>query len=430
MIGVVNIFAVVLNFCQISLCVASIVQLLNKIFGYDFKVKKVPTIVVSIFAFVLNIIVSFKITNPDDVDLYTELMGFGLGIVYPYLLFGSYKKTIFLKFALAVCATYDFVVLSLCSAFNVHSLMINRTAYCAVYVIAISLSIVLGRKVRGRIPEDFLSRIPTLIYVVIFFASLSAFYDITSLIDSDYSVGIATAIRLVLSMLVVLCILTVAFRYSNLISRQREAEIQLEMELKHYEETTEKNREIRRFRHDYQNNLSSLRALVANGKASDALDYIDNLRTPLEKTQNRYVTGNYLADAILAEKSAQAEKQGVTVSFNGIISQNGISNNDLCTILTNGLDNAIRGCKACAPCTVRVEAKQQANWLTVVIKNPVKNKVQIKNNMVKTSKSDKENHGFGLENIKRVAKKYNGKVELACDENEFTLKVFMMLEGV
>ncbi len=425
----VNIFAVIFNSCQITLCVTSIVLLLNKVFGYDYRVRKIPTIIVSVLLFALNIVASLKISSPDDVDLYTELMGFGLGIAYPYLMFKPEKKTVFLKFALAVCATYDFVVLSLCSAFNVQSLMISRVVYCAVYAIVMLLGIVLGRKVRGRIPEDFLSRIPTMIYIVIFFASLSAFYDITSLIDSDYSVGIATGIRLILSALVVWCIIAVALRYSNLISRQREAELQLEMELKHYEEMTQKNREIRSFRHDYQNNLSSLRVMVADGRSEDALNYIDNLNVPLEKTQNRYATGNYLADAILGEKSAQAEKQGVTISFKGNIPQNGITNNDLCTILANGLDNAIRGCNDCTPCTVSVEAKQQANWFTVVIKNLVKKKVQIKNNTVKTSKADKENHGFGLENIKRVAKKYNGKVELACGENEFTLKVFMMLEG-
>ena len=426
----VNIFAVAFNFCQITLCVTSIVLLLNKVFGYDYRVRKIPTAVVSVLLFALNIVASLKIANPDDVDLYTELMGFGLGIIYPYLLFKPEKKTVFLKFALAVCATYDFVVLSLCSAFNVQSLMINRIAYCAVYAIVMLFGVVLGRKVRGRIPEDFLSRIPTMIYIVIFFASLSAFYDITSLIDSDYSAGIATGIRLFLSLLVVWCIVTVALRYSNLISRQREAELQLEMELKHYEEMTQKNREIRSFRHDYQNNLSSLRVMVAEDRREDALNYIDNLNIPIEKTQNKYATGNYLADAILSGKSAQAEKQGAIICFKGNVPQHGISNNDLCKILANGLDNAIRGCNDCTPCTVSVEAKQQANWFTVVIKNPVKDKVQIKNNTVKTSKADKENHGFGLENIKRVAKKYNGRVELACDENEFTLKVFMMLEGV
>lgn len=426
----VNIFAVAFNFCQITLCVTSIVLLLNKVFGYDYRVRKIPTAVVSVLLFALNIVASLKIANPDDVDLYTELMGFGLGIIYPYLLFKPEKKTVFLKFALAVCATYDFVVLSLCSAFNVQYLMINRIAYCAVYAIVMLFGVVLGRKVRGRIPEDFLSRIPTMIYIVIFFASLSAFYDITSLIDSDYSAGIATGIRLFLSLLVVWCIVTVALRYSNLISRQREAELQLGMELKHYEEMTQKNREIRSFRHDYQNNLSSLRVMVAEDRREDALNYIDNLNIPLEKTQNKYATGNYLADAILSGKSAQAENQGAIICFNGSIPQKGISNNDLCTILGNGLDNAIRGCNDCTPCTVSVEAKQQANWFTVVIKNPVKDKVKIKNNTVKTSKADKENHGFGLENIKRVAKKYNGRVELSCDENEFTLKVFMMLEGV
>ena len=423
----VNIFAVVFNFCQIFLCVASIILLLNKVFGYDYRVKKIPNIAVSVLLFALNIAASVKISNPDDVDLYTELMGFMLGIIYPYLMFKPEKKTVFLKFALAVCAVYDFVVLSLCSAFNVQSLMISRLIYCAVYAVVMLLAFMLGRKVRGRIPEDFLSRIPTMIYVVIFFASLSAFYDITSLIDSDYSVGIATGIRLILSALVVWCILTVAFRYSNLISHQREAELQLEMELKHYEEMTQKNREIRSFRHDYVNNLMSLRAMVANGRNDDAVEYIDNLNTPLNETKNRYVTGNFLADAIISDKASFADQSGIEIEFSGNIPHNGIGNNDLCTVLANSLDNAIRGSAGCGPCKITIETREKANWLNITIKNPVKENVEIKNNKVKTTKADRDNHGFGLENIKRAAKNYDGTVELSCKEKVFAISICLMI---
>ncbi len=421
---------IVFNFTQIALCIVSVILLLNKVFGYDIKVKKLPLIIVSMMFAALTVFVSLTVSNSDDIDLFTELSGLFGSIIYSHLFFKPETKTIFLKFGLAICAVYDFIVLSICSMFSVQSLIINRFTYCLVYLAIAILAVVAGRYLKGRIPEGFLNSIPTMMYVVIFFASLSAFYDITSLIDSAYSASIASAIRLILSALVCFCIVNVAFRYSDLIGRQREAELQLEMELKHYEEMTRKNREIRSFRHDYKNNLTSLRFLIETNSNQEALEYIDNLNAPLEKTRNKFVTGNYLADAILGEKSNQAELQDITLDFNGTIPQTGITNNDLCTIITNGLDNAVRGCEGCTPCNIRVESRIKGNWFNFVIKNPVKNKVQIKNNAVKTSKSDKENHGFGLENIKRVAKKYDGRVELACDDIEFTLKVFMMLEGV
>ncbi|MBQ1954461.1 MAG: GHKL domain-containing protein, partial [Clostridia bacterium] len=67
--------------------------------------------------------------------------------------------------------------------------------------------------------------------------------------------------------------------------------------------------------------------------------------------------------------------------------------------------------------------------LKIIVRNTVLNKVEIKNNSVKTTKSDSENHGFGLNAIKTAARKYDGFVVLDCDESWFTLKIVLLLKG-
>ena len=42
-----------------------------------------------------------------------------------------------------------------------------------------------------------------------------------------------------------------------------------------------------------------------------------------------------------------------------------------------------------------------------------------------TSKPDTVNHGFGLKNISRVAKKYNGRLSITCSNNMFKTSVFV-----
>ena len=55
-------------------------------------------------------------------------------------------------------------------------------------------------------------------------------------------------------------------------------------------------------------------------------------------------------------------------------------------------------------------------------------KIEIKNNTIKTSKKDTENHGFGIGNIKRTAQKYDGFVTLNCTDTEFSLKTGLLFQ--
>ena len=51
---------------------------------------------------------------------------------------------------------------------------------------------------------------------------------------------------------------------------------------------------------------------------------------------------------------------------------------------------------------------------------------EIKNNTIKTSKKDTDNHGFGIGNIKRTAQKYNGFVTLSSTDKEFSIKIGLL----
>ena len=45
-----------------------------------------------------------------------------------------------------------------------------------------------------------------------------------------------------------------------------------------------------------------------------------------------------------------------------------------------------------------------------------------------TTKKDKGSHGFGLANIRKVAQKYYGDIDISQDENSFTLTVMLMVK--
>ena len=51
-----------------------------------------------------------------------------------------------------------------------------------------------------------------------------------------------------------------------------------------------------------------------------------------------------------------------------------------------------------------------------------------KTGLPKTTKEEKDKHGFGLENIRRVAQKYFGDMDITRKDQLVTLTVMLMLE--
>ena len=423
-----NIYCII-NPVQVLLSLATTVLLLKNLFGYDLKKNKTPALIVTGITVVLIAVLSAFTADPEMLDLIAEAFSLFLTMFFPYLLFKYSKRFTFVKFGAVLCATFDFIVFSIWSPFTGRELIVYRLLYCLIYAVVTSVILMVRNKIKNLIPYHFLDKIPTIIYVVIFIADLSAFYDVSSLFDTEYSAEIAGILKLISTAMVVTCIVSVALRYSREIRLRKESDNLLESQLRHYEDIMEKNRKLREFRHDYRNNLFAINSLLSKNEVEEAKEYINEINGSLAMTYSRFMTGNFLADAILSDKAAVAEKSGIKLHFEGRIPHNRISNNDLCAILANAIDNAVRGAEGSPDQSICVTVSENENLLKFVVRNTVKAKVEIKNNTVKTTKSDIDNHGFGLNAIKKTARKYNGFVVLDCDEKLFTLEAVLFLKG-
>ena len=133
---------------------------------------------------------------------------------------------------------------------------------------------------------------------------------------------------------------------------------------------------MRVFRHDFKNNLTSVRALISDGQYGEAKKYIDELYGRLDATKSAFSTGNHFADAILAEKSAAAAIWQTKLDFDGIIPADGIENIDLCTILANALDNAVEASKLVGNAVISVHAVQDSAVFMLTVSNPGRDKEQ------------------------------------------------------
>ena len=102
----------------------------------------------------------------------------------------------------------------------------------------------------------------------------------------------------------------------------------------------------------------------------------------------------------------------------------------MCTLLANALDNALEAVQKIEDeSVIRVDATVKNRFFVLTVTNPVLEDVKIgKNNTIKTTKANRNEHGIGTKNIQKVVKKYNGALDLECENKIFSFSVRLTLQ--
>ncbi len=188
-------------------------------------------------------------------------------------------------------------------------------------------------------------------------------------------------------------------------------------------ETLSEEREIQKAQaHDYRNNLNAIHSLALKGDTASLKEYIEEQLESIDHSQDAFDTGNSIVNAVLNRKYHEAEAKGILFP---IVCDNlasvGISNSDLVTILSNILDNAIEAAQKCNEKKITLKIKVKDGILYIVSTNTY---VEVKEDF-KTTKADSDNHGYGLNNIRKAVADNGGQCYVECEEGEFRITVLI-----
>lgn len=246
--------------------------------------------------------------------------------------------------------------------------------------------------------------------------------------ESSMTVGVFVTLLFIL-MLSVLMIIKESeasyFRKKHLID-----EYYLEAQKKHYESLIETNREIRKIKHDMKNHLYVISKLASESNLEELTSYLIDLEERFSHVDIQVQVGNEIADAIISEKQRKASEQGIELKVEGDMRGIDFPAIDICTIFSNLIDNAIEAVsKEHERKWIHLVLKRHNNFLVITECNPCKDRIDIVDNHILSTKLDRGNHGFGLINIKETVEKYDGDVKLSVDaaENgcEFTIEIIV-----
>ncbi len=186
---------------------------------------------------------------------------------------------------------------------------------------------------------------------------------------------------------------------------------------------------IRKIRHDIKDRLSTVYFLISKNKIHEAMEFIAQSNNIVNEVEVFVRTNNAVVNSIINSKLSSAQTLGINVSCITIADFNGISDLDLCDLLSNTLENATTACKNMPQNSdrfIHVNIKKENNIYTFNIKNSIHKSVLGTNPLLKTTKKDKQNHGLGTEIIKDIANKYNGRYDFYEIDNTFCCSVSLI----
>ena len=128
----------------------------------------------------------------------------------------------------------------------------------------------------------------------------------------------------------------------------------------------------------------------------------------------------------MTHREAMANKRRADVLFIVLCELVFYKNNDFCTIFYNVLQTAIEASKALEEGLreVSVEVKNVGDKSGILISNnTLLDKIPTEKERRFTTKKDKNNHGFGIQNIKDVVQKHNGIYEARIADSRYIVTI-------
>lgn len=280
--------------------------------------------------------------------------------------------------------------------------------------------------------------IPLFINIVVMAICVDQLYnDKRMIVDNVWSIITIIAVCIVVFMGTV-CNIVVLENYLNVKKIENEKNLQIsEMSLQYdyYMKQSNDMENIRKISHDIKNHLESLRG---NVDYQQKQEYIDGIESKLDIYQSYYKTGNAFLDNLLHAKRLEAlEKKIEFKVFADFTPFKRVKNEDLCVIVSNTIDNALRECqlmKADNPkieCLVQLKARKIKGFLSIICENSLREsqaEALRGNSVMETSKEDKKNHGFGVKNIKHVVREYGGEVSFNVVDDMFSVSILIPIE--
>lgn len=390
------------------------------------------------YIYLAGVVVTGILINLSNIIFSITVLNMVVMISCEFLISFIYKGKVKIHVAAAVlttmlsCIAEVFILSFLSVIFDINGNIIIANG--ALRLLGIALSKILLFTVVKYISFKFKKDITSynirywVLFIVMFAVTTLTMFSFCKILEVEVSNYIKTLIissscGLIATTVIIMFLYENTIQQNFLISKNQISEHQFKEQIKHYNDIMMTQGQVKKIRHDLENHLLAIKAIIQKNDNDKCVEYIDTLLENMELSNSYIDTGNTVLDAIIGAKKTEAEKQGIDFNLKiRIPTMLPISQEDECIIFGNALDNAIEA-------AAKASEEKYVNFSLVFDKDTLVCKISNSyddSSKALTTKKDTKNHGIGKYNIEEVLKKYNSVSRVTCENNEYIFSIIFM----
>lgn len=211
-------------------------------------------------------------------------------------------------------------------------------------------------------------------------------------------------------------------RVRRLNTQVKQEEAYIQCQLAYLEQYRSENQSIRALRHDLRGHLQMLQSLQENNQTRKMEMYLDSLQMETDRIKGLEFTGNQAADIVLANQKERAQKAGIPFVCEGAFPWlDCLMPMEVCSLLSNLLDNAYDASLAEAEPDISVKGGMQEHFWTLLVSNRAQKECKIRDNRMPSTKGG--SHGMGLGIVEQIVEKYGGICSFSWENGRFFCRI-------
>ncbi|MGN1142125.1 MAG: sensor histidine kinase [Oliverpabstia sp.] len=261
------------------------------------------------------------------------------------------------------------------------------------------------------------------------------FFDYATVVYSNaLSMGIQALNESLPTALIIFYVMFLS-AYHKQMQTRADADLQrsmLEAELKQAEVEVESLRsmetQVAVYQHDMRHHLTAIDGFLSSDQPQLAKEYIKKVQADVDAITPMQFCENELANLLCSSFVQKANTAGIRLTIDAKLPKIlPLPDTELCSLLSNGLENALHAVEALEEADQWVEfyCGTRFNKLLIEIKNPYSGQITMQNGLPVSSRNG---HGYGCRSIRSIAEHHQGLYSFEPHNGIFTLRVILPLK--
>lgn len=326
------------------------------------------------------------------------------------------------------------IELSLYVVFEQHGL--KEGALDNIVMLSIMMFLWLYYIVIGRRIEPYLFQVPIKVlylldFIMFILTAMMEFfsYIIVMELTKSHVVAIGKLLVMLGGSLICILLVTMVYFYNHTQMFRVEkslAELQNEQQREYFQQLLNKEEETKKFRHDIVDDLLAMQNYCKKQDYDKLEMYLKSTLGVIENiSKENYDIGNDIINTVL-NYYLKPVRLDYVVEVSGYVDDKlPIEQRDLCIISSNLIRNAVEAVEKQESGKIVFEVKEGKKYLSIKVENTFDGNLELgKDGLPKTTKDDAGSHGIGLQNVKKIVDKYDGRWHVDVNDNKYQMEIF------